>query len=59
MITESEDKKYAAASSFFKSGDYEKALVLYRDLANRGSRSAIRFLGWMYLCGQGVGKTRG
>lgn len=54
MIIENDDKKYELASEYFKSGDYKKALVLYQDLAANGSRSATRFLGWMYLYGQGV-----
>lgn len=43
----------------FNSGDYTKALTIWRDLANRGLSDAQVFVGLAYANGWGIEKDRG
>ena len=47
-----------AGMSAFNSGDYQKALTIWTESAERGDASAQINLGAMYLRGLGVGKNR-
>ena len=49
------DRAYAVSGvEAFENGDYGKALEIWREEANQGSREAEFFLGYLYDSGQGV-----
>lgn len=49
-------EQFNIAAGYCKNQDFDKAFTIYLDLANHGSTSSQRFLGWMYIYGEGVEK---
>ena len=49
-------EQFDTAEKYCKNQEYDKAFTIYLDLANHGSTSSQRFIGWMYLSGEGVEK---
>jgi len=50
-------EQFNTAAEYCKNQEYDKAFEIYIELANHGSTSSQRFIGWMYLSGEGVEKN--
>lgn len=51
------NREYKEANRLFLDGQYEAALKRYLSLAEEGSVSSQRFVGWMYYLGEGTEKN--
>lgn len=53
-----EENIYEKAEEYFEAEEYEKAFVIYKELAEEGSIDSQVFLAWMYQNGLGVNKNK-
>lgn len=58
LTSEQQQKLFDEGEDAYQAGDYEKALRIWRPLADQGFSRALRGIGTMYLRGEGVEQNR-